>query len=76
MVVRVTYKDQAIQNVEVVQHHESEDVGLVAVSKIPEEIVAANSTEVDAISGASASSRAIKEAVNDALKQAKQPATN
>ena len=76
VVVRVTYKDQAIQNVEVVQHHESEDVGLVAVSKIPEEIVAANSTEVDAISGASASSRAIKEAVNDALKQAKQPATN
>ncbi|RRK09300.1 FAD-binding protein [Lactiplantibacillus garii] len=70
VVVRVTYHDQAIQNVEVVQHHESEDVGLVAVSKLPEEIVAANSTDVDAISGASASSRAIKEAVNDAIQHA------
>ncbi|WP_318766414.1 NAD(P)H-dependent oxidoreductase [Lactiplantibacillus carotarum] len=71
VLVRVTYQNQAIQNVEVVQHHESEDVGLVAVDQIPKEIVQANSTDVDAISGASASSRAIKEAVNDALQRAK-----
>jgi len=69
--VRVTYRAQQIENVEVVQHHESEDVGLVAVDQLPKEIVAANSTDVDAISGASASSRAIKEAVQDALKQVK-----
>ena len=68
--VRVTYEDHRIENVEVVQHHESEDVGLVAIDKVPKEIVAANSTDVDAVSGASASSRAIKEAVNDALKKA------
>ncbi|VDG23961.1 NAD(P)H-dependent oxidoreductase [Lactiplantibacillus mudanjiangensis] len=71
IMVRVTYRDQAIQKVEVVQHHESEDVGLVAIDQVPKEIVAANSTDVDAISGASASSRAIKEAVQDALKQVK-----
>lgn len=70
VIVRVTYQDHKIQNVEVVRHHESEDVGLVAVDKLPQEIVAANSTDVDAISGASASSRAIKEAVNNAIKQA------
>jgi len=69
VLVRVTYRDQAIQNVEVMQHHESEDVGLAAVAQIPQEIMAANSTDVDAISGASASSRAIKEAVRDALKK-------
>ncbi|MFD1420416.1 FAD-binding protein [Lactiplantibacillus songbeiensis] len=69
--VRVTYRAKQIENVEVVQHHESEDVGLVAVDQLPKEIVAANSTDVDAISGASASSRAIKEAVQDALKQVK-----
>ena len=69
VLVRVTYRDQAIQNVEVLQHHESEDVGLAAVAQIPQEIMAANSTDVDAISGASASSRAIKEAVQAALKQ-------
>jgi len=67
--VRVTYRQHQIEKVEVVQHHESEDVGLVAVDQVPKEIVAANSTDVDAISGASASSRAIKEAVNNALKQ-------
>ncbi|ANZ62834.1 fumarate reductase [Secundilactobacillus paracollinoides] len=70
VVVRLTYTGNKIQNVEVVQHHESEDVGLVAVSELPKEIVAANSTDVDAISGASASSRAIKEAVKDALGKA------
>ncbi|MFC6181301.1 FAD-binding protein [Lactiplantibacillus daowaiensis] len=67
--VRVTYRHQRIENVEVVQHHESEDVGLVAVDQVPKEIIAANSTDVDAVSGASASSRAIKEAVQDALQQ-------
>lgn len=70
VVVRVTYQNQTIQNVEVVQHHESEDVGLAAIDRLPKEMVAENSTDVDAVSGASASSRAIKEAVQDALKQA------
>lgn len=72
VLVRVTYQDHTIQNVEVVQHHESEDVGLVAVDQLPKQIMAANSTDVDAVSGASASSRAIKEAVQDALNQAQQ----
>ncbi|RMW42493.1 FMN-binding protein [Lactiplantibacillus pentosus] len=36
----------------------------------------ANSTSVDAVSGASASSRAIKEAVQDALKQVTNSVTN
>lgn len=67
IVVRVTYADQRIENVEIVQHHESEDIGLVAVDQLPKTIVAENSTDVDTISGASASSRAIKEAVKDAL---------
>ena len=67
--VRVTYRQKRIEKVEVMQHHESEDVGLVAVDQLPKAIVAANSADVDAISGASASSRAIKEAVQDALKQ-------
>jgi len=67
--VRVTYRQKQIEKVEVVQHHESEDVGLVAVDQLPKAIVAANSADVDAISGASASSRAIKEAVQNALKQ-------
>lgn len=67
LVVRVTYSDNAIKKVEVVQDHESEDVGKRALELIPQRIVEKNSVDVDAISGASATSRAIKEAVKDAI---------
>lgn len=70
IVVRLTYQANRIENVEIIQHHESEDVGLVAVDQLPKEIVSENTPDVDTISGASASSRAIKEAVKDALKKA------
>lgn len=67
LVVRVTY-DNGIKNVEVVQNHESEDIGKRALKVIPERIVKANNPDVDAVSGASATSRAISEAVRKALK--------
>ncbi|WP_334330452.1 FAD-binding protein [Companilactobacillus sp. HBUAS59699] len=71
IVVRVTVDDNNdIQNVEVLKQSESDDYGKKAIEQLPKDIVAKNSTNVDAISGASASSQAIKEAVNDALKQA------
>lgn len=68
LVVRVTYDDNKIENVEVIQNHESEDVGKKALKIIPKRIIEANSTDVDAVSGASATSRAISEAVKKALK--------
>lgn len=67
VVVRVTYADDKIQAVEVVKQSESEDVGKAAVEQLPAKMVAANSYDVDAVSGASASSNAIKSAVKDAL---------
>lgn len=70
IVVRVTYKDKKIKNVEVLENHETEGIGSVAVKKLPERIVSANSTDVDAVSGASTTSRALKEAVNKAIKKA------
>lgn len=70
LVVRITY-DNGIKNVEVVQNHESEDVGKKALKIIPERIVKENKADVDAVSGASATSRAISEAVNKALKNVK-----
>lgn len=69
--VRVTYAENQIKNVDIVDQHESEDVAQKALKVIPEEIVNANSTDVDAVSGASTTSRAIQEAVNNALKKAK-----
>ena len=70
LVVRVTY-DNGIKNVEVVQNHESEDIGKQALKIIPQRIVKENKANVDAVSGASATSRAISEAVNKALKNIK-----
>lgn len=70
LVVRVTYDGEQIKNVEVVQDHESEDIGKKALEVVPKEITEANSTDVDAVSGASSTSRAIKEAVKDALSKA------
>lgn len=69
VMTRVTFANDKIEEVEVVMHHESEDVGLQAIREIPEKIVAQNN--VDVIIGASATSRAIKEAVADALGKVK-----
>lgn len=71
LVVRVTY-DNGIKNVEVMQNHESEDIGKHALKVIPERIVKENKPDVDAVSGASATSRAISEAVRKALKNVKE----
>ena len=71
LVVRVTYKDNKIKKVDIVENHESEDFGKRALKIIPHEIEKENSTNVDAVSGASATSCAIKEAVKDAINKAK-----
>ncbi|MEA5024975.1 Electron transport complex subunit RsxG [bioreactor metagenome] len=60
-----------IADVKVVSHGETEGIGSLAVEQLPGKIVEAQSTEVDGVSGASVSSAAIKEAVNDALMKAK-----
>ncbi len=70
IVVRVTYDDKKIKNVEVIENHETEGIGSVAIKELPQKIVSANSTDVDAVSGASSTSRALKEAVMKAIKNA------
>ncbi|WP_125772023.1 FAD-binding protein [Companilactobacillus furfuricola] len=70
IVVRVTVDDNKnIQNVEILQQSESNDIASDALAQLPENIVKANTYDVDSISGASASSRAIKEAVKNALEK-------
>lgn len=70
VVVRVTYDAGTIKDVEVVEQSESEDFGLEAVKQLPKEMVANNTYDVDGVSGASASSRALKSAVKNALEKA------
>lgn len=68
IVVRVTVDEhKKIQNIEVLQQSESEDYGQKALSELPAQMIAANTYQVNNISGASSSSRALKEAVKNAL---------
>ncbi|RRK10232.1 FAD-binding protein [Lactiplantibacillus garii] len=68
VVVRVTVDDDhKLENVEVLEESESDDVASAALQTLPQEMVAKNTYEVDAATGASRSSRALKEAVQRAL---------
>ncbi|WP_130851114.1 FAD-binding protein [Lactiplantibacillus mudanjiangensis] len=67
IVVRITYANDKLQQVEVVRQSESADVGQAALDELPAQMVQANSADVDVVSGASTTSRALKSAVQDAL---------
>lgn len=69
--VSVVVENGNITAVNIIEHNETEGIGTVALEKIPALIVEAQSVEVDAVTGASLSSTAIKEAVDKALEQAK-----
>lgn len=64
--VRVTVKDHVIKTVEIIEHRNG--MGSKAES-VTERIIGENSYDVDAVSGATLSSEAIKSAVSKALKE-------
>ena len=70
LTVSVTVTDGVISDVEVTEQDETPDYAGPALEQIPDLIVENNSTDIDAISGATITSNAIKEAVNNALEQA------
>ena len=70
VVVEVTASPDEIISVEVTDHNETDGIGTVAVETIPGDIVASQSLDVDDISGATMTSRAIKQAVSAALEEA------
>lgn len=77
--VNVVVDNGTIVQVDVVSHSETAGICDAAISQIPAAIVAANSTQVDAVSNATHTSEGIIQAVNAALAQAgmqteKQPA--
>ncbi|WEV39883.1 FAD-binding protein [Lactobacillus sp. ESL0681] len=72
IVVRVTVDQQKnIKNVEVLKQAESDDYGLKAIKELPQAMVKANTVDVDAVSGASNTTRGLKAAVKDALSKIK-----
>jgi len=69
-VVEVTIKDNAIVHIKIVQHQAWR--GMKAEETIVERIIAQQSTRVDAVSGATNSSRVIMNAVQRAIEKAYQ----
>ncbi len=66
--VQVTIKDNSLVNIEILQHQAWR--GVIAEATIVERIIASQSTKVDAISGATNSSRVIMIAVQNAIEKA------
>lgn len=68
--VEVTFSEDRIEAVNVVEQHETAGVSDLPLAKIPADIVEYQSLGVDVVSGASVTSRAILTAVADAVEQA------
>lgn len=69
--VTVTVADGKISAVEVGENAETAGIGTMAIETLPEMIVAANSADVDAVSGATMTSEAILAGVRECLEQAR-----
>ncbi|NMD37657.1 MAG: FAD-binding protein [Christensenellaceae bacterium] len=70
LTVEVEVSDTAILSVKVTSHVETPGVGDVAAEQIPAAIVEQQSLAVDAVSGVTITTEAIKRAVEDCIKQA------
>ena len=68
--VTVTIEDGSIKSVEIGDNDETESKGGVAIEELPDEIVEAQSYDVDAVSGATVTSEAIEDAVARCLEAA------
>lgn len=70
VVVSTTFSKDKIEDVKVTKQAETQGIGTKAVEALPARIVEAQSPNIDGIAGATITSKAIKAAVSDAVKQA------
>ncbi|MPW24953.1 ABC transporter substrate-binding protein [Alkalibaculum sp. M08DMB] len=63
-------QDGKIINISIAENTETEGIGTIAIEKIPEYIIEAQSLDVDVVSGATVTSNAIIDAVADSLEKA------
>lgn len=68
--VTVVIEDGNIASISVGNNEETPDKGGVAIAQLPEEIVTAQSYDVDAVTGATITSNGIKDAVAGCLEKA------
>lgn len=71
LTVEVEFSADKIKNVTILSHSETKGVSDEAIAEIPKRIVEKQTADVDGISGASHVSKAIKDAVDGAIKEAK-----
>ncbi len=65
--VTVTTSDSKIESIEVIADEETPNIGGVAIELLVDKIIAANSTQVDTVVGATLSSKALIDGINNAL---------
>ena len=70
VVVEVTFSKDRIEKVNIVKQTETEGIGSKAAEILPSKIVDAQSPNIDALTGATITSTAIRNAVADCVKQA------
>ena len=68
--IEVEFSKDAIKSVRVLSHHETFHIGNIPVEQYPELIVKNQSLSIDKVSGATISSRAVLNAVRDAVTKA------
>ena len=68
--VKVIIKDGKIDNVEILEHAETEGLGGVALPQYAAQTVEKQNLDIDVVSGVTVSMNGYKEAVNDALSKA------
>lgn len=71
LVLKVKYENNRITDISFLRVHETVGVSDKALSNVPQAIIRAQSTQVDTVTGATVTSKAIIEAVNDALSKAR-----
>jgi urocanate reductase len=64
--------ENGIEFIEILDHAEDEFVGEPAMWELADTVQAMNSTDIDAISGATESSRGFLDAINNALEQSRE----
>lgn len=69
--VAVTVTENAVTEVEILSHGDTEGIGTAAFEELSQTIIFSNSLDVDVITGATGSSEGFIAAVNDALSKAR-----
>ena len=74
ILVRIQTSHAGIEDIVIISHREAPNPGVIAMEELLELVLETGSTDLDAVSGASLSSRGFLEAVEDALAKASRKA--